>query len=132
MGDMMRTRRTQSMVSVASRVSRSALTAALVATLGVSACAGRQHPVTRDPRAESAESTASAVSEQPPTDMLQFDNLATVYVDVYLVGQQIQWRLGRVPPGMRASLRVPESAIDWSIGFLQLTVIPSAQVTAQA
>jgi hypothetical protein len=65
-------------------------------------------------------------------DMLQFDNQATVYVDVYLIGTQIQWRLGRVPPGMRVNLSVPESAIDWTMGFVQLAVIPGSQLSAQA
>ena len=65
--------------------------------------------------------------------MLQFDNQATVYVDVYLVGgPQIQWRLGRVSAGMRETMNVPESAIDWTTGFVQLVVIPGSHLSAEA
>jgi hypothetical protein len=110
---------------------RVGLTAAVVAALGVSACAGRQHPVTQTQRTGTAETTAGAVSAQPRTDMLQFDNQSTVYVDVYLVGGQLQWRLGRVLPGMRTSLRVPESVADWTGATVQLAVIPGSQLSAQ-
>jgi hypothetical protein len=85
--------------------------------------------------AESAERIASRITEESRTEALEFDNQATAYVDVYLVamaGGQIQWRLGRVPPGMRAILRVPESAIDWTGGFVRLTVIPGSQLSAEA
>ncbi|HXT17606.1 MAG TPA: hypothetical protein VN706_18335 [Gemmatimonadaceae bacterium] len=111
----MRTRRNGSVVSIAAR-------AVLVAALGVGvsgacgACARPQTPV-----------------PQLQTGILEFDNQATVYVDVYLVGgRDMQWRLGRVPAGMRAALRVPESAIDWTEGFVQLAVIPGSQTSAEA
>jgi hypothetical protein len=63
---------------------------------------------------------------------MRFDNEATVSVDVYLVSGQFQWRLGRVPPGMRAMLRVPESAIESKMGVVRVTVIPGSQISAQA
>jgi hypothetical protein len=63
---------------------------------------------------------------------MQFDNEATVSVDVYLVSGQFQWRLGRVPPGMRAMLRVPESAIESTMGVVRVAVIPGSQISAQA
>jgi hypothetical protein len=107
----MRTRCTRSMVSAA----------LLFAALGGLACAGRQRVDTPTERAGAAE-----------TGALQFDNQATTYVDVYLVASQIEWRLGRVPAGMRATLRLPESAIDWSQGFVQVAVIPGSQVSAEA
>lgn len=97
------------------------LAALLVAALGIGACAGRQHPVTP------ADGAAA-----PRTVMLHFDNQATVYVDVYLIADELQWRLGRVPPGMRTSLSVPQSAIDRAPGFVQLAVIPGAQITGEA
>jgi hypothetical protein len=101
---------------------------AVLVALGVGACAGRQHSVTPAEHAESTETSANA------TGVLQFDNQATVYVDVYLAwaGRQLQWRLGRVLPGMRATLRVPESAIDQTLGFVQLAVIPGSQMSAEA
>ena len=124
MGDTVLTRHTQSMVSVASGVRGLALAASLVVT----ACAGWQHPLA--PTAP-AESTTAADDERRAT-RLQFDNEATVYVDVYLVGNPIQWRLGRVPAGMRAMLTVPESAVDWTTGFVQLAVIPGSHVSPEA
>ena len=128
----MRTRRNQLMVSVASELSGLRLAAVLVAALWVGACAGRQRPTTQTARADSAESNASVTTAESPAEMLQFDNQATVYVDVYIVGGQNQWRLGRVPPGMRMKLKVPASAVDWPVGFVQLVVIPGSQVSMQA
>jgi len=131
----MRTRRNQSMVSVASQRSGVGLAAMLVTATALAACAGRPHPVVQAQRATSAERTASLATDESRTKALEFDNQGTAYVDVYLVGMvggQIQWRLGRVPPGMRASLRVPESAIDWAGGFVRLTVIPGSQLSAEA
>jgi hypothetical protein len=117
----MPTRPNQSLVSVA---------LLLVVTLGAGACAGRQHAA--PPAVQDAEQSASDVNAELQTDRLQFDNQATVYVDVYLVGGQLQWRLGRVQPGDRAMLRVPESALPWTLGFVQLAVIPGSQMAAEA
>lgn len=100
------------MVSVAPTVRGFALACALVVT----ACAGRSH----------------AVVAEGPAAALQFDNQATTYVDVYLVAGQTQWRLGRVPAGMRTMLTVPESAIEWPTGLMQLVVIPGSLVSAEA
>src|SRR5262249_16863516 len=131
-GDTMRTRRNQLMVSVASELSGVRLAAVFVVALWVGACAGRQRPVTQTEGTDSAESTRSVTTAESPAEMLQFDNQATAYVDVYLVGGQTQWRLGRVPPGMRMKLRVPASAVDWTMGFVQLVVIPGSQISMQA
>jgi hypothetical protein len=128
-GDTMRTRRNQSMVSKASELSRLGLAAVFVVPFCIGACAGRQYPVTEIERPESA--TALRTTESP-SDVLQFDNQATVYVDVYLVGGQMQQRLGRVPPGMRAMLRIPSSTIDWTAQFVRVAVIPGSQMSAEA
>jgi len=110
------------MVSVLSKVRGFALGAALV----LIACVGRQHPITQSDRMTSMDADGR-------TTVLQFDNQATVYVDVYLVGgPQIQWRLGRVSAGMRETMNVPESAIDWTTGFVQLVVIPGSHMSPEA
>ena len=84
------------------------------AALGLTACAGRpQRP-------------------EPEIATMQFRNDAMVSVDVYLISAQFQWRLGRVPPGIRAVLRVPESAIDSAMGVVRVAVIPGSQMSAQA
>ena len=63
---------------------------------------------------------------------MRFDNEATVFVDVYLVSGQFQWRLGRVSPGMRTMLQVPESAIASTMGVVRVAVIPGSPIAAQA
>ena len=131
----MRTRRHQSMVSKASELSGLGLAAVFVVPLCIGACAGRQYPFAEIARAESAGGTESATAlraMESPSDMLQFDNQATVYVDVYLVGGQMQQRLGRVPPGMRAMLKIPPSTIDWTAQFVRVAVIPGSQTSAEA
>lgn len=134
MGDTMRTRRNQSVVSAASRVPGIGLAAVFVTALVVGACAGRQHALTQTERAKSPESAANARTGEPRTDVLQFENQAAVSVDVYLTWPSgaRQWRLGRVPPGLHAVLRIPESAINSTFGFVQLAVIPGSQVSAEA
>jgi len=123
------------MVSVAPESSGLRLAAVLLVALCVGACAGRQRPVTQTEGTEGterAESTRSVTTAESPGELLQFDNQSTVHVDVYLVGGPNQWRLGRVLPGMRTTLTVPASAIDWTAGFVQLVVVPGSQMSVQA
>lgn len=125
----MLTRPAQSTVSVLSKARGFALAAALV----LMACVGRPHPITQTERPAIAGRNASPMDVQDRPTVLQFDNQATVYVDVYLVGgPQIQWRLGRVSAGMRETMNVPEPAIDWTTGFVQLVVIPGSHFSAEA
>jgi hypothetical protein len=106
----MTTRGVRWLVSAASIVSAMCGAAAL----GLTACAGRpQRP-------------------EPEIATMQFRNDAMVSVDVYLISAQFQWRLGRVPPGIRAVLRVPESAIESAMGVVRVAVIPGSQMSAQA
>ena len=128
----MRTRRNRSVVSVASEVSGIRFAVLLVTGLGVVACAGRQHAIVQTERVQSAENTENAVNGERRTDVLLFENQATEYVDVYLAwrGGPLQWRLGRVPPGFRAELRVPKTAIDRASGFVELAVIAGSPLPA--
>ena len=121
------------MVSVGSEVSGIRFAVLLVTGLGVAACAGRQHAIVQTERVQSAENTDNAMTGERRTDVLQFDNQGTEYVDVYLAwrGGQLQWRLGRVPPGFRAELRVPKSAIDGASGFVELAVIAGSPLSAE-
>jgi hypothetical protein len=128
----MRTRRTGPKVSPTVDAIRVLLAASVAASVGVGTCTGQQHLSTSTRRIEPAARAAGGASDPVATDALQFDNQGTVYVDVYLVADEVQWRLGRVPPGMRASLTVPEAAIDWTRGAVQLVVIPGSQMSAQA
>jgi hypothetical protein len=64
---------------------------------------------------------------------IRFDNDAHEYAHVYLVdAQQRQWRLGRVEPWSRATLRIPAAAFAGSPGLLQLAVIAGERVTVEA
>ena len=107
---MVTTRCAKSLVSIASGV----LATLFAAALGPTACAGGPH------------------APEPEPVTIRFDNEATVYVDVYLVSGQFQWKLGRVPPGMRAMLRVPESAIESTMGLMRVAAIPGSLMSAQA
>jgi hypothetical protein len=64
---------------------------------------------------------------------IRFDNDASEYAHVYLVdGRQHQWRLGRVEPWSRATLRIPAAALAGSAGFMRLAVITGERMTPQA
>jgi hypothetical protein len=78
-----------------------------------------------------ARSESTTIPEARTT-ILTFDNEADAYVDVYLVTGQLQWRLGRVAPGARAMLRVPQDAMAPAAGFMRLAVLAGAPVSAQA
>ncbi len=103
-------------------VSTFALAIALSPALG--ACArvqSAENPV-------SAPSSAEASVDRPA---IPFDNQAGVYVDVYLIADQHQWRLGRVMPGGRATLQVPSDDLAKISGFVQLAVLANAPVSLQ-
>jgi hypothetical protein len=71
-----------------------------------------------------------------PTDgpplTFRFDNTASDYVHVYLVGAQREWLLGRVEPGARATLRIPEAALEENAGPMWLAVLAGERMTLRA
>jgi hypothetical protein len=125
----MTTRRATSGVSAAARLG---LAAVLAAGAGGAACAGGPHPVTHWADMERTDGTGNTGESEAQPVTIEFDNEATVHVDVYLVTGQYQWRLRRVEPGTRALLRVPQSVIESTIGFVRLTVLPGSQISAEA
>ncbi len=76
--------------------------------------------------------TATTAESEARPATIEFDNEATEHVDVYVVTGQYQWRLGRVAPGARARLRVPQSAIESTMGFVRLTVVPGSLMSSDA
>lgn len=66
----------------------------------------------------------TAATTQPAA--IRFDNDAEVYVDVYLITDQREWRLGRVEAGGRATLQLPEAALAATRGFVTLAVLADA------
>ena len=108
----MTTIRSRSLVSLA---------AALTLTLALGGCAGNP--------------TRSALNDPAPVATrraaIRFDNEARQYVHVYLVGQNQQWLLGRVEPGARATLRIPEEAASNGTWQMQLAVLAGDRVTMQ-
>ena len=109
--DTMTTTRSRRLVSTA---------AALTLTLALSACAG-------NPSRRALNDPAPA-AERPVA--IRFDNEARQYVHVYLVGTEREWLLGRVEPGARATLRIPDEALaeagTWS---MRLAVLAGERVT---
>ncbi len=100
----MTTPRTQSLVSVA---------AALTIALTVGACA-------RTP--SRLASIRPAPTEELPV-AITFENAATDYVHVYLVGEKREWFLGRVEIGARTTLRIPDEALAEDVGPVRLAVL---------
>jgi hypothetical protein len=68
--------------------------------------------------------------EQPLT--FRFDNEARDYVHVYLIGTRQEWLLGRVEPGARATLRIPDEAVAEDLGSMRLAVRTGERVTLRA
>jgi hypothetical protein len=111
--DTMTTARTRSLVSLA---------AALTVTATLGGCASA--PSSR------AEVASALTNETPAT--VRFVNDARDYVHVYLIGAQREWVLGRVEPGARATLRIPEAALDSNAGPMRLAVLTGQRVTLRA
>jgi hypothetical protein len=98
------------------------LAATMAVTLALGACVrGPARPASDGP---------APMDGHPLT--IRFDNDAREHVHVYLVGRQRQWLLGRVEPGARAMLRIPEAALAGSQGFVQLAVLTGERLTLQA
>ncbi len=98
------------------------LAATMAVTLALTACVpGPSRPALEGP----------ASVDAPPLT-IRFDNDAREHVHVYLVGTQRQWLLGRVEPGARATLRIPEAALAGSPGSVQLAVLTGERLTLQA
>ena len=75
------------------------------------------------------DATASA-DVTPPT--VRFDNTGREYVHVYLVGARREWLLGRVEPGARTTLRLPDEALADDAGSLQLAVVVGERIVIGA
>jgi hypothetical protein len=74
---------------------------------------------------------ASSAPEARPLT-IRFENDEFQHVHVYLIGETRQWLLGRVEPGAKATLRIPEESVagDWM--FARLAVLKGEPVTLQA
>lgn len=70
------------------------------------------------------------MNAQPNT--VRFDNDGREHVHVYLVGAKREWLLGRVEPGAKATLRIPDDALAESAMFVRLAVVTGERVTFQA
>jgi hypothetical protein len=111
--DTMTTPRIRSLVSLA---------AALTLALTVGGCASAPaHPASDD----------LAPADGPPL-AIHFDNDARDYVHVYLVGEQRQWLLGRVAPGARVTLRIPDEALAGDAARMRLAVLAGQRMTLWA
>jgi hypothetical protein len=67
-----------------------------------------------------------------PPLAISFINEGHEFVRVYLVSNQYQWLLGRVEPGARATLRIPEAAMTENSWSMRLAVVAGANMTVRA
>lgn len=95
---------------------------AIVAAVVLGGCASARRPVVWD--------ASDVLADGAPT--IRFDNQGQREVDVYLVGDRQEWRLGRVAAGATAKLDIPEAAIVESAGFVRLAVIAGGPPSARA
>jgi hypothetical protein len=109
----MTTPRTRSLVSLAT-------TLTLALTLG--GCASAPSSRALD---------ASAPTDEAPL-AIRFDNQGREYVRVYLVGARREWLLGRVEPGARATLRIPDEALADDSRAMRLAVLAGGRLAVQA
>lgn len=108
------------MITPVARLTVSVVT--LAATLALGACVRGPSPVTFDGRSAPA----------PELLGVRFENEAEQYVDVYLIGERREWWLGRVAPGARITLRIPDAARAEAPEFVKLAVLAGEQRTMQA
>ena len=94
----------------------------LIVTNVLAACGGG--------RASLASSDPTAVLATAVSPAIAFDNDAREHVQVYLVSDKRQWYLGRVEPGARRTLRVPDEAVVSSPQRLQLAVMVGQPIAA--
>lgn len=109
----MTTPRTRALVS---------LVATITVTLVLGACA----------RASSQPAVDEALRVESRSLEIRFDNAARDYVQVYLVADNREWRLGRVEPGSVATLRIPEAALGGNTRSLRLAVLAGERLTVRA
>lgn len=109
----MTTTRIRTVVSLVARL-------ALASTMIGCASTGSRLPVDDAPSVELAGRS------------IRFDNEARDYVDVYLIGERSEWRLGRVAPGARAILRIPDAAVAADQESMRLAVLMGERVTLSA
>lgn len=109
------------MITPRTRAIVSFLATTTTAALALGACAG-------SPSRPAADGRALV----PGAPTVRFDNEGREHVHVYLVGEQREWLLGRVEPGARATLRVPDASLAGQPGFVRLAVLTGERVTMQA
>ena len=102
-------------------VSARSLVAALMVTL-VAGCA----------RGSALNGGQAMAPERAPRATIRFENEAQVPVDVYLVAERREWRLGRVAPGAIAALSIPDVALTSEPAMVSLAVIAGGPLSVQA
>ena len=98
------------------------LAATLTAMLALGACAqAGTRPGTGDLEIAEARSVT-----------IKFVNDEREYVHVYLIGERREWVLGRVEPGARATLRIPDESLAEGRGVVRLAVLSGGRLALQA
>ena len=71
-------------------------------------------------------------AEPAPRVQIQVDNDSRDGIDVYLVSDTREWFVGRVAPGAKTWLPVPERALTWSPGMVRLVALPNGPRSMRA
>jgi len=98
------------------------LATALSATITLGACSHAATPNTWN----------GAVATPDGRVTIDFVNEAQAPVDVYLIGDVREWRLGRVAPGAHTTLAIPARELSATTGFVRLAVLSDAPFSQQA
>ena len=99
------------------------LATALCVALTMGACASAPPHIASDVSDSSADAAPQSV---------RFDNTGREFVHVYLIGQEREWLLGRVEPGARKTMRIPDEALADDAGMMQIAVIVGERVSLGA
>ncbi len=99
------------------------LVSALTITLALGGCASIPSNL--------AANNAAVLPDGHPL-AIRFDNTTRDHLHVYLVGARREWLLGRVEPGARTNLRIPDAAFGANEGPMRLAVLAGARINVRA
>src|SRR5262245_47749452 len=74
-------------------------------------------------RAASLDTPSGALGTPDGRVIIDFVNEGQAPVDVYLISEYREWRLGRVAPGVHTRLPIPARELSTTSGFVQLAAL---------
>jgi hypothetical protein len=110
------------------------IAAALTIAIVLGGCAtAPSHFASQAPGLAALPSTATSSegTAEVARPAIRFDNQGREHVRVYLVDERRQWLLGRVEPGARTTLRIPDAAVADATGPVRLSVLAGDGLTGR-